>query len=298
MSTQAAIVEPNHPHVGLVRRVCRRIEANLERPLSLAALGNAARMSPAHLQRVFKRVTGITPRQYADACRLGRLKTRLKKHKTVTTAMYEVGYGSSSRLYERANGHLGMTPAIYQRGGTRMHIRYTIVDCPLGRLLVAGTERGVSAVSLGNADPPLETFLHDEFPAAKIIRDDAALADWVGDIVRHLKGKQPDLHLPLDVQATAFQQRVWQELRKIPYGETRSYGEVARSIGRPTAVRAVARAIATNPVAIVVPCHRAIGSDGSLTGYRWGVSRKRKLLDGEKKRASDRARAVIDRSRT
>ena len=281
MSAPAVVLDSADPHVALVRRVCRRIEANLPGPLTLADLGSAARLSPAHLQRIFKRVTGITPRQYADACRLGRFKRRLRKEKNVTTAMYGAGYGSSSRLYERANGQLGMTPATYKRGGTQMQLRYTIVDSPLGRLLVAGSERGVSAVSLGESDAVLERLLREEYPAAYIVRDDAALSAWVRAIVRHLKGRQPHLHLPLDVQATAFQWRVWQELRKIPYGKTRSYGEVARAIGRPSAVRAVARAIATNPVAIIVPCHRVIGSDGSLTGYRWGVPRKRALLAKE-----------------
>jgi AraC family transcriptional regulator of adaptative response/methylated-DNA-[protein]-cysteine methyltransferase len=273
--------EPTDPQVELVRSACRYIEANLESPLTLAALGGHVGVSPSHLQRLFKRVTGVSPRQYADARRLGRLKACLKEGRTVTMALYEAGYGSSSRLYERASSQLGMTPATYRRGGRDMRIRYTVADCPLGRLLLAGTDRGVCAVFLGDADGPLETALAGEYPAAEIGREDAVLKPWVEALVDHLRGQQPHLDLPLDVQATAFQWRVWQELRAIPYGSTRSYGEIARALGRPTAVRAVARACATNPVSVVIPCHRAVRSDGGLGGYRWGLERKRKLLAQE-----------------
>jgi AraC family transcriptional regulator of adaptative response/methylated-DNA-[protein]-cysteine methyltransferase len=287
MRSGPPILEPEHVHVERVRRVCRHIEANLEEPLTLSALGAAAGLSPAHLQRVFKKVTGITPRQYADACRLGKLKTRLKQQRTVTMAMYEAGYGSSSRLYERAGRQLGMTPATYQRGGKHVAVCYTIVDCPLGRLLMAGTERGICALSLADQDAILEEFLTGEFPAAEIRRDDVALASWVAEVVRHLEGAAPHLDLPLDVQATAFQWRVWQELCKIPYGGTRTYREIAAAIGRPSAVRAVARACATNPVSIVVPCHRVVREDGDLAGYRWGIERKRALLEQEKVRSAE-----------
>jgi AraC family transcriptional regulator of adaptative response/methylated-DNA-[protein]-cysteine methyltransferase len=270
--------------VERIEEACRYIEANLEEPLTLAALGKQVGLSPAHFQRVFKRATGLTPRQYADACRLGRLKTRLKVSNNVTSAMYEAGYGSSSRLYERAATQLGMTPGTYRRGGPAVRIRCTVTDCPLGRLLLAATERGVCAVSLGDEDGPLEAFLRDEYPAADVTRDDASLRPWVEEIVRHLQGQQPHLELPLDVQATAFQWRVWQELRKIPYGSTRSYREIAAAIEQPTAVRAVARACATNPVAVVVPCHRVVRSDGDLGGYRWGLERKEKLLEKEQEK--------------
>jgi AraC family transcriptional regulator of adaptative response/methylated-DNA-[protein]-cysteine methyltransferase len=269
------------PQVDLVRSVCRHIEANLEGPLTLADLGDQAGLSPGHLQRTFKRVTGITPRQYADACRLGLLKARLKERRTVTMAMYEAGYGSSSRLYERASSQLGMTPATYQRGGRDMHLGYTVVASPLGRLLLAGTERGVSAVYLGDADGPLEAALAKEYPAARISRDDSGLKPWADAVVGHLGGEQPHLDLPLDVQATAFQWRVWQELRAIPYGSTRTYSEIAAALGQPTAARAVARACATNPVSVVVPCHRVVREDGGLGGYRWGLDRKKKLLAQE-----------------
>jgi AraC family transcriptional regulator of adaptative response/methylated-DNA-[protein]-cysteine methyltransferase len=270
------------PHVEVVRAVCRYIEANLEEPLTLNVLGEQAGLSPCHLQRIFKRITGITPRQYADACRLGRLKVRLKEGPNVTAALYEAGYGSSSRLYERAAAQLGMTPATYRRGGRSMHIRYTLADCPLGRLLLAGTERGVSAVYLGDDDTRLEAALGREYPAARVERDDGGLRPWVAELLEHLRGARPHLDLPLDVQATAFQWRVWQELRKIPYGSTSTYQEVARALGQPTAARAVARACATNPVSVVIPCHRVVRGDGGLGGYRWGLERKQQLLDREK----------------
>jgi AraC family transcriptional regulator of adaptative response/methylated-DNA-[protein]-cysteine methyltransferase len=196
--------------------------------------------------------------------------------------MYEAGFGSSSRLYERASTHLGMTPGTYRRGGPAVAIRYTITDCALGRLLLAGTERGVCAVSLGDDDAALEAFLGGEFPAAEVCRDDENLQPWVEAVVRHLAGRQPHLDLPLDVRATAFQWRVWQELRAIPYGSTRTYSQVAEAIEQPTAVRAVARACATNPVAVVVPCHRVIRRDGDLGGYRWGLKRKEAMLKKER----------------
>ena len=210
-------------------------------------------------------------------------------------SLFEVGYGSTSRLYERANGQLGMTPATYRRGGQDMRINYTIVPCPLGRQLLAATDRGVSAVYLGDEDDPLEKALADEYPAADLRRDDATLGRWVSSIVNHLSGNQPHLDLPIDVQATAFQRRVWEELRAIPYGSTRSYTEIAEAVGQPTACRAVARACATNPVSIIVPCHRVVRGDGSLGGYRWGLTRKRALLDREQKLAARKEEAAATR---
>jgi AraC family transcriptional regulator of adaptative response/methylated-DNA-[protein]-cysteine methyltransferase len=269
-------------HVKLVREVCRRLETEAESP-SLTELGRQAGLSPAHLQRLFKRITGVTPRQYADACRVGRLKRRLRERRTVTTALYEAGYGASSRLYERAAAQLGMTPGAYRKGGPAAAIRYTIADSPLGRLLLAATDRGVCALTLADADGTLEAALRREYPRAELTRDDDGLSGWLAAVLAHLGGGQPHLDLPLDVQATAFQRQVWQALQAIPYGQTRTYRELAVAVGRPTAVRAVARACATNPVSVVIPCHRAIRSDGSLAGYRWGVERKRKLLEGEKR---------------
>jgi AraC family transcriptional regulator of adaptative response/methylated-DNA-[protein]-cysteine methyltransferase len=282
-------LRPTGDQVAVVQAVCRHIEAKVEDSLTLPALGKLVGLSPAHLQRVFKRVTGLSPRQYADACRLGRLKSRLKQKSTVTTALYEAGYGSSSRLYERASRQLGMTPGAYRNGAQALTIRYTLTDSALGRLLLAATERGVCAVSLGDSDKPLEAFLKSEYPAADIRRDDARLERYVEELLRHLEGQGPHLDLPIDVQATAFQWRVWQELQAIPYGHTRSYREIARRIKRPSAVRAVARACATNPVALVVPCHRVVRSDGGLGGYRWGIERKAKLL-AQERTAAGRAR--------
>ena len=275
------------PHVDRVRRVCRYIEEHLEEPLTLAVLGEQGGLSPAHLQRVFRRIMGITPRQYADACRLDRLKARLRdgRAETVTTALYEVGYGSSRGLYERASAQLGMTPGAYRCGGKGMSLRYTLADCPLGRLLLAATERGVSAVYLGDRDAELEAALRTEYPAATVSRDDHTLSVWLKELLDHLHGQQPHLDLPLDVQATAFQWRVWQELQAIPAGTTRTYGEIAEALGQPTAARAVARACATNPVSVIIPCHRVIREDGGLGGYRWGLHRKRALLEREKTEA-------------
>jgi len=296
-----------HPHAELVERACRAIETRMddtgESRISLDALGAAVGASPHHLQRMFKRVMGITPRQYADARRLAELKTHLKEGKDVTTALYDAGYGSSSRLYEQSSAQLGMTPGTYRRGGAGMSIRYTVVDCPLGRLLVAATERGVSAVSLGDADAPLERALHEEYPHAQIEREradrngsanatnSATLGRAVSAIVAHLEGSHPRLDLPVDLVATAFQRRVWQELRAIPYGSTRSYRDVADAIGQPKAVRAVARACATNPACIVIPCHRVVRTDGGLGGYRWGLGRKTKLIAVEKSKAEGRKNA-------
>ncbi len=282
--------------VKTVRHACRYIEDNLEEPLTLAVLGEQVGLSPAHLQRVFKRVTGITPRQYADACRLGRLKSRLKTRRTVTVALYEAGYGSSSRLYERAGQQLGMTPGTYRRGGQGTQIRYTVADSPLGRLLLAATERGICALYLGERDQPLEEALSREFPEAERERDESGLCTWLDEVLRHLQGRQPHLDLPLDVRATAFQWRVWQELRAIPYGQTRTYKEIAESLGQPTAARAVARACATNPVSVVIPCHRVVRGDGDLGGYRWGLERKEKLLARERdQRPSEPAAQARDK---
>jgi AraC family transcriptional regulator of adaptative response/methylated-DNA-[protein]-cysteine methyltransferase len=238
-------------------------------------------MSPHQLERAFRSVMGITPRQYADAQRMRRLKSQLRKGDDVTTALYDAGFGSSSRLYERAPSQLGMTPATYRQGGAGMRLNFTIVDSPLGRLLVGATDRGISAVYLGESDARLEAELHKEYPRAEIRRDRNGLDAWVSKILEHLRGRQPNLDLPTDVQATAFQRRVWEELRRIPYGTTRTYSQVAKAIGQPAAVRAVARACATNPVSVVVPCHRVVRADGNLAGYRWGVGRKTALLDYE-----------------
>jgi AraC family transcriptional regulator of adaptative response/methylated-DNA-[protein]-cysteine methyltransferase len=282
------------PRTAAVARVCREIEAQIDAdggmpahgdasgaPLTLRTLSSTAGMSAHQLERAFRSVMGISPRQYADARRMRRLKSRLRKGDDVTTALYDAGFGSSSRLYERAPAHLGMTPATYRQGGAGMKIHYTIVASPLGRLLVGATNRGISALYLGKDDGPLESSLRKEYPRAEIQRDRNGLEGWVGKILEHLRGREPNLDLPTDVQATAFQRRVWEELRKIPYGTTRTYSQVARAIGKPKAIRAVARACATNPVSVVVPCHRVVREDGNLAGYRWGLERKLALLEHE-----------------
>ena len=271
--------------VALAQRICRSIEAAIdagdETP-TLAALGLQEGLSPQHLQRVFKRVIGVSPRDYAEGLRLAQVKRRLRHGDAVTDALYDAGYGSSRGLYERAPQQLGMTPATYKRGGAGVRIGYSIANSPLGRLLVAATAKGLCMVVLRDSDAELETALTREFPAATIERDDAQLGEWLTAMLRHLSGQQPHLDLPLDVQATAFQMRVWQELRAIPYGSTRTYTQIAQALGQPTAARAVARACATNPVAIAIPCHRVVRENGDLAGYRWGIERKQALLAQER----------------
>jgi AraC family transcriptional regulator of adaptative response/methylated-DNA-[protein]-cysteine methyltransferase len=282
-------VASRDPDLRLVQQACRYIETSAEEPLKLATLGARFNVNPRRLQRAFTRLVGVSPRQYGEAVRLGRFKARVKSGEAVTQAVYEAGYGSSSRLYEKAGIQLGMTPGTYRRGGEGMEIRYTIVACPLGRLLMAATERGICAVSLGDADEALVSALFAEFASARLRRDDKELNEWARALLRHLDGEQPHLDLPLDVRATAFQKRVWEELRRIPYGQTVSYGEIASRIGQPAAARAVARACATNPVALLTPCQRVVREDGDPGGYRWGVERKRALLEREKASAGQAA---------
>jgi len=269
------------PKVELVRRACDLI-AQADDNLKLADLSAQLGISSFHLQRTFKKITGISPRQYADSCRAEKFKGGIREGQPITSAMYDAGYSSSSRLYERSTAELGMTPATYSRNGRGAAINYALAECDLGYLLVAATEKGICAVRLGSSETELETDLRGEFSAASVARDEGQLRAWVDQILEHLAGQRPDLNLPLDVQATAFQRLVWEALQAIPYGSTRSYAQVAQAIGRPTAVRAVARACATNPVALVVPCHRVIGSDKKLSGYRWGIERKEKLLKQER----------------
>lgn len=267
-----------------VRAICERLAAQ-ERAPSLAELGREIGLSPAHLQRTFKRATGMSPRQYAESLRMQRLKTHLQNGQSVTQATYEAGYGSSRAVYENASAQLGMTPATYSHGGKGAHIWFGVAPCELGFLLVATTETGVCAVALGDDESALETELRAEFYAAQIERDDARLSEPLQIVNRILAGEIAPHDLTLDVRATAWQARVWRELRAIPRGETRSYAQVAQALETPTASRAVARACATNPVALVVPCHRVVRGDGNLAGYRWGVERKKRLLELEKERA-------------
>jgi AraC family transcriptional regulator of adaptative response/methylated-DNA-[protein]-cysteine methyltransferase len=265
----------------MVARVCRLIETNLEESLSLAALGDKVGVSPFHLQRIFKRALGVSPRAYADACRFRVFKRHLKKGPSATNAVYAAGYGSSSRAYERTASRLGMTPTHYRQGGKQIRIHYLTAKCALGRMLVAATDKGICMISIGDSVASLERSLREEFPTADFQRGGPQLQTWTRSILRHLNGHQPRLDLPLDIRATAFQSRVWTTLRLIPYGETRSYKQIAKAVGRPKAVRAVARACATNSVAIVIPCHRVVRENGDLAGYRWGLKRKRELLAKE-----------------
>ncbi len=270
------------PQVELVQRACRLIqEEDAAESITLAMLSAQTGVSPFHLQRTFKSVMGITPKQFAEACRVDRFKRRVRAGESITNAMYDSGFGSSSRLYERAAAELGMTPATYGKAGRGALINFAVVNCSLGELLVAATKVGICSVKLGDSGDVLEADLLREFHAAEVQRDDKGLRQLVEGILDLLEGKQPRIELPLDVQATAFQRQVWEQLRLIPYGSTRSYGELAKAVGQERAVRAVARACATNPVALVVPCHRVIRSDKSLGGYRWGLKRKKALLEKE-----------------
>ena len=266
----------------VVKAICRFIEQHLDEPITLARLGQEFHQSPFHLQRRFKAVLGITPREYADSCRLKMLKRRLQAGDSVTRAMYDAGYGSSSRLYERTASQLGMSPDKYRRGAVAATIRYTIVDSPLGRMLIAATEKGVCAIQFARTDGEVLEGLKREFPFAMRRPDDGELQAWVQTLLDHLRGKELNRFLPLDIRATAFQRRVWAYLQSIPFGETKSYSEVAQAIGKPRACRAVARACASNPVAVEIPCHRVVREDGSMGGYRWGAERKKTLLQMER----------------
>lgn len=276
--------ETADPEATLIARACRMLEESSESPLQLADLSARLGVSPYHLQRTFKAAIGVTPRQYAAARRVGSFKDYIRSGRSVSEAIYHSGYGSSSRLYEEAARSLGMTPAAYRRGGKGERIVYATVSCHLGRMLVAATGRGVCAISFGEDDEALIGALLKEYPAAEISSGEDHLKPWIEELLEHLAGLRPRLDLPLDLQATSFQLRVWEALRQIPYGETRSYRMVAAAIDAPTAVRAVARACASNPVALANPCHRAIREDGHLGGYRWGLERKRQLLEKEASR--------------
>ena len=265
------------PQTEKVERICRYIDTHLDEPVTLQKISAGVGISPFHLQRTFKSLLGITPRGYADARRLEKLKTKLQKGHSVTRSMYDAGYGSSSRLYEKSTAQLGMTPSRYRKQGVGEDIRFTTLATPIGRMLLASTEKGVCAIRLGDSDRELETGLRAEFERANISRDDKALEGWTDSVLGRINGVD-SRPLPLEIRATAFQRLVWEHLQKIPYGRTESYSEVARSIGRPKASRAVARACASNPVAVAIPCHRVVRQDGSLGGYRWGIDRKKALL--------------------
>lgn len=272
--------EKANPQTEIVLRAAEILER--EEQISLEDLGAAVDLSAAHLQKVFKEIIGVSPKKFAEMKRLEKFKSEIKKGNDVTSAMYEVGFGSSSRLYENVSEKLGMTPKVYAKKGKNMTINYTITDCDLGKLLVARTEKGVCAVTFGDDENALTENLFDEYRNAEITENNANLKDFVRAILANLEGKNKTLDLPIDLQATVFQMRVWDALRKIPYGETVSYQEVAEKLGNKNAVRAVATACASNRVALVIPCHRVVRSNGDLSGYRWGIERKKAILESEK----------------
>jgi AraC family transcriptional regulator, regulatory protein of adaptative response / methylated-DNA-[protein]-cysteine methyltransferase len=273
------------PTQAAVDRARAHIDSHLDDRLTLDRLAVVAGLSPAHLQRSFKARLGLSPREYVRARRAERFKSEVRKGRSVTDALYDAGYSSGSRLYEHAYAQLGMTPGAYRRGGHGVEIRYSIAKSPYGRLLVGATAKGVCAVQLGDSEGALEASLRAQYPRASRKRDDDALRSTLAAILAHLDGGVRRLDLPIDVAATAFEWRVWKALQEIPYGETRSYGQVAAALGQPRATRAVARACASNRVALLVPCHRVVRGDGSAGGYRWGEERKRRLLEVEKARA-------------
>lgn len=269
-------------HVRSIERARAYLDVNGTRTVPLAELASHAGVSAWHLQRSFKRLVGVTPKEYQHSLRVRRFKQRLRAGDTVSEATYGAGFGSSSRVYERADAMLGMTPAAVRRGGAGVHIRYTIADAPIGRVLVATTTRGVCAVELGATEAEVEHALRSDFPRATVERSDRAHDAWVHAVLERVRDpRREGGDIPLDVHGTAFQHRVWKALQSIPIGERRSYGEIAAAIGQPSATRAVARACATNRVAVIIPCHRVVREDGALAGYKWGVDRKRRLLDEE-----------------
>ncbi len=271
-----------------VAKACRLIETAEEIP-SLEALARGAGMSRFHFHRVFKAVTGLTPKAYADAQRVRRLRQELVQCETVTEAIYGAGFNSNGRFYAASDQMLGMTPTAYRAGGTNTDIRFAVGECSLGSILVASSDRGVCAILLGDDPDALVRDLQDRFPKARLLGADKGFEQRVATVVGFVEAPDQRLDLPLDLRGTAFQQRVWQALREIPCGSTASYAEIAARIGRPKAVRAVAQACASNRLAVVVPCHRVVRTDGALSGYRWGVERKRELLGLEKVRQQRRA---------
>ncbi|QDU39940.1 Bifunctional transcriptional activator/DNA repair enzyme Ada [Maioricimonas rarisocia] len=263
-----------------VLTACRTIDA-ADAPPSLEDLGRKVGLSPGHLHRLFRSTIGMTPRQYAEAGRAERFRRRLQQREPVTHALHAAGYQSASTLYESAGETLGMTPAHYRNGGTGESIRAAVVRCSLGWIAVAATERGVCMVEPGDDSAELESLVTSRFPNAEVDGNDDQFRQWVSQLVSCVDGLDDGQQLPLDLKGTVFQRRVWTLLRSIPPGTTITYTELAKKLGKPTAARAVASACAANQLAVVVPCHRVVRSDGSLSGYRWGVERKRELLDRE-----------------
>ncbi len=279
------------PELARFQTICRYIEAHRDESLPLQALASMADLSPGHFQRRFKAVIGVSPKQYVEACRLNALKEALREGASVTSAVYEAGFGSSSRVYEKLDTRLGMTPRQYRKGGKGLQISYVIAPTSIGLLMMAATDRGLCFIQVGQTPLVLEEELRKEFPHAELSamgeRFRGQFDQWMQALESHLSGENPHLELPLDIQGTAFQRKVWAYLQTIPYGQVRTYTQVAQGIGQPKAVRAAASACGANNLAIVIPCHRVIRSTGALGGYRWGLDVKQALLDQEKRLAVD-----------
>ena len=276
--TKPAMHSTQQRHATLVAQACRRIEL-AEQPPSLHDLAGDSSLSPHHFHRVFKAVTGLTPKAYAQAHRATSVRRQLaRKRGTVTDAIFEAGFNANSRFYASADAMLGMKPAQYRAGGADARIEFALGQCSLGAILVARSQRGVCAISLGDDPDALLRELQDRFPRAELVGGDADFERLVAQVVGLIEAPNIGIDLPLDVRGTAFQQRVWRALQQIPVGETASYAQVAQRIGAPKSVRAVAQACASNTLAVAIPCHRVVRSDGALSGYRWGVERKRALL--------------------
>ena len=275
-----------------VERARCYLDDHADEPITLRQLAAHVDLSPFHLQRTFTKRVGLSPKAYQGAKRMDRFTASLKRGETVTNATYEAGFGSSSRLYPRVHEDLGMTPSAFRSGGKGITLHYTTVPTVVGRMLVAVTERGIAAVSLGESEAALVVSLCSDYPKAVLRRDRKALKKYVSQLLKRLNGSVSMECLPLDLKATAFQCKVWQALQQIPRGQTRSYQQIARAIGQPAAARAVARACAGNPAAVVIPCHRVVRGNGHLAGYRWGLERKQRLLALEKHKPESRALAV------
>jgi AraC family transcriptional regulator, regulatory protein of adaptative response / methylated-DNA-[protein]-cysteine methyltransferase len=265
----------------LVSKAAELLANSSEENVRLESIAVQIHSSPEKLRRAFRAMTGLSPREFSEAARMKQFKKLLREGQSISEALYACGFGSPSRIYEKTNSHLGMTPAEYKKGAPGMNMEYSITKTTLGHVLVAATERGISAIYLGENDKRLVSELRAEYPKAELKQNSESHGDWMKEICKRIDGATPSVELPLDVQATAFQRRVWNELQKIPLGTTRTYTQVAHALGKPKSVRAVARACATNPVSIVVPCHRVIRADGQLAGYRWGLKRKQELLERE-----------------
>lgn len=272
---------PVADHSALITRACRLL-AQSETPVNIDALAAAANLSRSHFHRLFKSATGLTPKAYAAAHRAEQLRDALAQSCTVTSAIYRAGFNSAGRFYENAPKQLGMSPSAFRAGGRGATIRFAVGQCTLGAILVAASQWGICTISLGDDPQILLESLQDRFPNATLVGADPEFEKTVAQVIAHVDGPSGTLDLPLDIQGTAFQQRVWQELREIPCGQTRTYTQIAQSLGRPRAIRAVARACASNQIAIAIPCHRVIRTDGALSGYRWGIDRKAKLIAAEK----------------